>query len=55
MLTERQSEIVNVAMKLLVEKGMQNLTIRNVATEVGVSEAAIYRHFEVNTTYWLNY
>ena len=46
MLTERQSEIVNVAMKILVEKGMQNLTVRNVATEVGVSEAAIYRHFE---------
>lgn len=46
MLTKRQSEIVDVAMNLLVEEGMQKLTIRNVAQEVGVSEAAIYRHFE---------
>jgi len=46
MLTKRQSEIVDVAMNLFVEEGMQKLTIRNIAQEVGVSEAAIYRHFE---------
>ena len=44
-LTKRQLEIIDVAMGIIVEEGAQKLTIRKVATEVGVSEPAIYRHF----------
>lgn len=32
--------------KLLVEEGVENLTLRRVAREVGVSHAAPYRHFK---------
>ncbi|MDD3366111.1 MAG: TetR/AcrR family transcriptional regulator [Sphaerochaetaceae bacterium] len=46
MLTERQQEIIGVAMQIIVEKGAQKLTVRNVATAIGVSEPAIYRHFK---------
>lgn len=38
MLTERQQEIIGVAMQIIVEKGAQKLTVRNVATAIGVSE-----------------
>jgi AcrR family transcriptional regulator len=45
-LTPRQTEIVQVAVKLVADKGIQNLTIKNLATEIGISEPALYRHFE---------
>ena len=45
MLTERQREIILTAMRILTEGGTQNLTIRNVAAAIGVTEPAIYRHF----------
>lgn len=45
MLTDRQREIIHTAMRILVEQGTQKLTIRNVATAIGVSEPAVYRHF----------
>ncbi len=45
MLTKRQKEIIDVAMRIIVEEGAQKLTIRKVAAIVGVSEPAIYRHF----------
>lgn len=45
MLTERQQDIVDAAMQIVVEQGTHKLTIRNVAAAIGVSEPAVYRHF----------
>lgn len=44
--TERQQEIINVSISLIAEKGIQQLTIKNIARSLGISEPAIYRHFE---------
>lgn len=41
----RRKEIVSAARKLIVESGSDNLTIKKMAHEIGVTEAAIYRHF----------
>lgn len=46
MKTERQQEIIDVALKLINEKGIQGLTMKNLSKEIGISEPAIYRHFE---------
>lgn len=46
MLTDRQQEIINAAMDIIVGQGTQKLTIRNVAMAIGVTEPAVYRHFE---------
>ncbi len=43
--TERQQQIVEIAIKLIADKGIQNLTTKNLAKEIGISEPAIYRHF----------
>ncbi len=45
-LTKRQDEILDKAIDLIAERGMGSLTIRNLSREIGVSEPAIYRHFE---------
>ena len=42
---ERKIEIVQVALDLLMEEGMQSLTIKNISKKNNISEAAIYRHF----------
>ncbi len=44
-LTARQQQIVETAMALIAEKGIQNLTIKNIASRIGVTEPAVYRHF----------
>jgi AcrR family transcriptional regulator len=44
-LTDRQSQIINAAIKLIAEQGIQNLTIKNLSALVGISDAALYRHF----------
>ncbi len=46
MKTERQQEIIDVALMLINEKGIQGLTMKNLSREIGISEPAIYRHFE---------
>lgn len=43
--TQRQAELIEAAIKLTAADGIQKLTIRNVASAIGVSEAAVYRHF----------
>ncbi len=53
-LSKRQLEIVNVAMRLIAEKGIQNLTIKNLSGEIGISEPAIYRHFKNKQEILLN-
>jgi TetR/AcrR family transcriptional regulator, fatty acid metabolism regulator protein len=44
--SERQQQIIETAIKLIAEKGIQNLTIRNLSEEIGVTEPALYRHFD---------
>ena len=46
MLTERQQQIVDESIKLIDTKGIQGFTIKNLSKEIGISEPAIYRHFE---------
>jgi AcrR family transcriptional regulator len=47
--SERQLSIINAAISLIARKGIQEMTIKNLAEEVGVSEAALYRHFPGKT------
>lgn len=42
----RREQIVNAARKLVIKFGSENVTVRRIAQEVGLSEAAIYRHFK---------
>ena len=44
--TKRQLEIIQAATRLVGNKGIQNLTTKNLAHEMGFSEAALYRHFK---------
>ena len=46
MQTERQQEIISTALDLINEKGIQGLTIKNLSKKRGITEPAIYRHFE---------
>lgn len=42
---ERKEEIVNAALDLVGEKGIESLKTSQLADRVGFSEAALYRHF----------
>lgn len=44
-ITDRQFEIIEAAGKILTKEGVSGLTIKNLAKEMGFSEAAVYRHF----------
>lgn len=45
-LSDRQKEIIIVATEIICTRGIQNLTMRNLAEALNVTEPAIYRHFE---------
>lgn len=45
-MTDRQKEIIEKAIKIIAEEGIQSLTIKNLSKAVGVTEAALYRHYE---------
>ncbi len=47
--TPRQIEIIEAATKLIGEKGIQNVTTKHLADEIGFSEPALYRHFKGKT------
>ncbi len=49
MVSERQQEIIEASVELINSKGIQGFTIKNIAKIVGVSEPAIYRHFDGKT------
>jgi len=49
-LSKRQIEIIQAATVLIGEKGLQNLTTKNLAAEMGFSEPALYRHFKDKTS-----
>jgi AcrR family transcriptional regulator len=42
----RQQQIVDAAGRLIFKYGSEHLTVKKIAEEVGISEAAIYRHFK---------
>ncbi|HNR69284.1 MAG TPA: TetR/AcrR family transcriptional regulator [bacterium] len=44
-LSKRQQEIVQAAIDLIAENGIQELTIKKLSARIGVTEAALYRHF----------
>ena len=44
--TDRQKEIVLVSINIIAKKGIQGLTIKNIAKKLEISEPAIYRHFD---------
>jgi len=48
-ITARQQDIVDSAIKIIANQGFQELTTKKLAEEVGVSEAALYRHFDSKT------
>lgn len=41
----RQQQIIEAAAKLIFKYGSEHLTVKRIAGVVGISEAAIYRHF----------
>lgn len=44
--SERQIEIMEAATKRIDQYGIQELTIKNLAADLHLSEAALYRHFK---------
>ncbi|MEA1871144.1 MAG: TetR/AcrR family transcriptional regulator [Candidatus Bipolaricaulota bacterium] len=42
---ERQQEIVQAVLDLIAEQGVQGVTMARIADRVGITEAALYRHF----------
>jgi len=44
-ITKRQLEIIEAAGKILSQSGVSGLRMKTLASEIGFSESAIYRHF----------
>ncbi len=44
--TEKQVEIMETALELIAQEGIKNSSFRVIAKRLGVTEPAIYRHFE---------
>ena len=42
----RRKQIIDALRKLIIEYGSENVTVRRIAEEIGVSQGAIYRHFK---------
>lgn len=42
----RRAEIADVAMRVIAESGAKRFTAKAVAREIGISDAAVFRHFE---------
>jgi AcrR family transcriptional regulator len=43
---ERQKQIIEASRKLVIKYGSEHITVRKIANYIGISEGAIYRHFE---------
>ncbi|MDP2173785.1 MAG: TetR/AcrR family transcriptional regulator [Candidatus Cloacimonadaceae bacterium] len=43
--TKRQMDIVEAAISIIANQGYRELTTKNLAQHIGVTEAALYRHF----------
>ncbi|MDY0126580.1 MAG: TetR/AcrR family transcriptional regulator [Candidatus Cloacimonadaceae bacterium] len=44
-LSARQQELVQAAITIIAQRGYEKLTTKNLALQIGVTEAALYRHF----------
>lgn len=47
--SKRQLQIIDEALTIITEEGIQNLTTKKLAFKVGVTEPALYRHFKNKT------
>lgn len=45
-LSDRQNEIVERSMDLISRDGIQGLTMKKIALAIGITEPALYRHFQ---------
>ena len=45
-ISDRQKEILEVAIKILAQEGIQKLTVKNISKSIGFTEAALYRHYD---------
>jgi TetR/AcrR family transcriptional regulator len=43
---KRKDQIIDAAKRLISQYGSEHVTVRRMAKQVGISEAAIYRHFK---------
>ena len=44
--TDRQKQIIQVSLDLIANLGIHGLTIKNISRKIGITEPAIYRHFD---------
>ncbi len=44
-MTERQQEILDACLKVIEKEGLKGFTMRNIALQIGFTDAALYRHF----------
>ncbi len=42
---QRKKEIIETALEIIFEQGISSFTMRKLAQQIGISEAAIYKHF----------
>ncbi len=47
--SKKQQEIIDLSIELIADLGIQGFTIKNLSKKLGVTEGAIYRHFESKT------
>jgi len=47
--SKKQQEIIDLSIELIADLGIQGFTIKNLSKRLGVTEGAIYRHFESKT------
>jgi len=45
-LSSRQKQIIKVSINIISKKGLRELTMKNLSREIGISEPAIYRHYD---------
>jgi AcrR family transcriptional regulator len=42
----RKRQIITSALEIISEEGVKNLTMKKIANRIGISDAALYRHFK---------
>jgi len=46
----RKEQILNSALEIISEEGVKKLTMKKIASRIGISDAALYRHFQNKQT-----
>ena len=46
MMNSRKEQIITSALETISEEGIKNLTMKRIANRIGISDAALYRHFK---------